>query len=68
MTQAVFKRPISVDIVYNIVASIKSFDDLEVEHITDTLSWIDIGMTAHPPNILKTVSSISQLFELLLTI
>ncbi len=44
MTQAVLKRPISVDIVYNIVASIKPFDALEAEHITDTLSWIDSGV------------------------
>ncbi len=43
MTQAVLKRPISVDLVYDIIASIKPFDDLEVEHITDTLSWIESG-------------------------
>lgn len=44
MTQALLERPLSVKIVYDIVAGIKSFDDLEARHIADTLSWIESGV------------------------
>jgi len=43
MSQIDSKRPTSVDIVHDIITSIKPFDELEGEHISDALSWIERG-------------------------